>query len=269
MNTGGITFSHVLAFELKCMMANQYDTLTAAIKQQDKNQVLVACLRLGWNDAFKHVSKNTSGIKNSQKNALIIDICGDLVEYFEQYARKATTDERLTYMTDLTTDEDFRKLIGKIKAVDDKDKPLSVGHIQKMFNIAQKLLLSLILTSEHAKECGLTVTLGEGATLPATVLDPSSYDYAFESADCPIDSIIINKLVTENACYASDLGPVPLTPFTWSQLGRDSSNPVENYKNAQSAIACIQSDAKKSNLCFDFENWNSTQSNSKEKNTNK
>ena len=38
MNIGGIDFSLVWAYQIKCMMANQYDTLVDAIKNKDKNK---------------------------------------------------------------------------------------------------------------------------------------------------------------------------------------------------------------------------------------
>ena len=58
MNYGEIKFEHVWAFQIKCMIANQYDRLIEAIAQNDTDLIIAVCLRLGWNDAFKHVSEN-------------------------------------------------------------------------------------------------------------------------------------------------------------------------------------------------------------------
>ena len=56
LSYGGIEFEHVWAYQIKCMMANQYDRLIEAIAQNDTDLIISVCIRLGWNDAFKHVS---------------------------------------------------------------------------------------------------------------------------------------------------------------------------------------------------------------------
>ena len=58
MSYGGIEFEHVWAYQIKCMMANQYDRLIEAIANNKPDDIIAVCLRLGWNDAFKHVSEN-------------------------------------------------------------------------------------------------------------------------------------------------------------------------------------------------------------------
>ena len=57
----GVEISDVIVFQTRLMMGVQFERLIAAkVKQGDekKREVLIACLRLGWNDAFRHTSKN-------------------------------------------------------------------------------------------------------------------------------------------------------------------------------------------------------------------
>lgn len=59
MAYGGIDFEHIWKYQIGCMMENQFSSLVKAIYNNNADEVIVSCLRLGWNDAFKHVSENT------------------------------------------------------------------------------------------------------------------------------------------------------------------------------------------------------------------
>ena len=41
MSYGGIDFEHVWAYQIKCMMANQYDRLIEAIAKNDPDLIIV------------------------------------------------------------------------------------------------------------------------------------------------------------------------------------------------------------------------------------
>lgn len=60
MAYGCIDFELVWKYQIGCMMANQFSSLVQAIYNNSADDVIVACLRLGWNDAFKHVSENAA-----------------------------------------------------------------------------------------------------------------------------------------------------------------------------------------------------------------
>ncbi len=274
MNIGGIDFSLVWAYQIKCMMANQYDTLTQAIKDNDKNKVILACLRLGWNDAFKHVSKNRDDdeIKkksDTDKAELILDICKNLIPYFETYAKKTTTKERIEKLTKLSEDEAFRSIIGRFKDVDAEGKKLCVGHIQKMFNIAIKLILCLIISAHHAAQTSTSPLLHKDSerivTLDDKLLSLENFPYAFETADCPIDSIILSAVEQHPELAHVSLkeeDSIKFKSVVWSHIGADEKNPTSCYTATHHAIAQIQEKnsptLKKINLCYDFENWNSS-----------
>lgn len=248
MNYGGINFEHVWAFQLKCMMVNQYSTLVEAVANQDADQVIVACLRLGWNDAFRHVSENVNGINNAKKEELIIQVCTSILGDFKEYAQKATTQDRKQYIDNLFANRVFANKFNSVKIIDVtiSDKALCFGHIQKMFNMAIKLLLCLIISAEQAEHCGINVKLGvckgKDVYLNGGFISYSTFPYAYDTADCPLDSKILEKIGWSDA--------------KWSKFGSNSNYPTKDYEDAQQKIEDIQKETGKCNLCFDFENWN-------------
>ena len=132
-----------------------------------------------------------------------------------------------------------------------------------MFNIAIKLLVCLIISAEHSTACGITVKLGEvnGTDVHLTGIDNSgrcllSYDnfpYEFDTADCPIDHIILTSIENRKTSTSSPYGHKKYDEIVWSKMG--GKEVPQNYLVAQSEIVAIQADPGKNNLCFDFENW--------------
>ncbi len=231
MAYGGIEFKHVWQFQIRIMMGNQYNRCITAQSQKD---IIVACLRLGWNDAFRHTSKNIDGIKEGQKESIIVNVCQDIATDFIEYAKKTTTKERHEYIDKCIENQDFINKFARIKVVTkNKDKALCFGHIQKMFNMAIKLFLCLKICVEQAVDMGLDLGLD---------INLFKCDFAFDTADCPIDSIILGTL---DNCYH----------IKWSKLGH-AEHPSLEYKTAQDAIKEALNDTTKSNLYYDFENWN-------------
>ena len=53
---GGITLDNVIIFQTQAMLGNQFNRVMN--KSATKDDIMIACLRMGWNDAFRHVSKN-------------------------------------------------------------------------------------------------------------------------------------------------------------------------------------------------------------------
>lgn len=229
---GGVEFKDVLRFQIKIMMGNQYDRCSKAKKQDD---IIVACLRLGWNDAFRHTSKNIDKIKDSEKEKVIVEICEGITDRFKKYARKATTQERHDYINKCLGEDDFKSLFARIKVVDkNDDKALCFGHIQKMFNMAIKLFLCLKICAEQAEDMNIDIGLEKSLF---------ECDFAFDTADCPLDSIILSKL---DDC----------SKIKWSKLGHNEDHPTKGYLTAQKAIEKELNSSNKSNLYFDFINWN-------------
>lgn len=268
---GGVTAKDIIVFQSKIMMGAQFGRIVWAREhkaedlQKSQNEILVACLRIGWNDAFRHTSENEDGINDTkeskgavskykkkddyvtpilkvsygkivEKTALadfddyFSEIVKNLLDIFREYA-SASTNKHLIIDSHWTEIEDCFRGVKKL----DGDKKLSFGHIQKMFNIAIKLYLCLYMCREE-------LDLNDDIFVADIVNN-------FANADCPIDSIILGKL-EQVEMQKVGIGAPPTVKYdgyTWSQLNyadyRDIQDSIENESNGNS------------NLWFDFNNW--------------
>lgn len=272
---GGVTAKDVIVFQTKIMMGAQFGRIVWAREHKEtnlensQNEILVACLRIGWNDAFRHTSENEAGINDTKgsKGAVSTykkqeeyettllklyrgkiaekktpadfdDYFSDrvisnktLLDIFKEYAT-ASTDKHLVIKRRWAEIENCFRGVKKING----NKKLSFGHIQKMFNIAIKLYLCLFVCREE-------LDLNDDIFVADIVNN-------FANADCPIDSIILGKLeqvkmqkVGIGATYTAKYDG-----YTWSQLDYD------DYRDIQDSIE--KESNGNSNLWFDFDNWN-------------
>ena len=261
MKYGGITLAHVLAFQIRIMMGNQYERLVEGMRTGYKVQPVIACLRLGWNDAFRHTSENTeeaSRLSDSEKQQEMARICDHLAKDFCEYTRLQSTEARHMYIHEKMKDPEFLKKFASFKVVEGSDKALSFGHIQKMFNIAVKLYLCLKICADSAPtpiilEYGATPD--ENVVLDAKKLELLSGENV--TADCPIDHYILKaidqKLSDTGACRTSNVSAKKFADIPWSKLRAEAD---QTYIEIQKEIAALQNNDAKSNLCFDFECWN-------------
>jgi hypothetical protein len=269
---GGVTAKDVIVFQTKIMMGAQFGRIVWARDQKSvppgnrQNEILVACLRIGWNDAFRHTSENEDGINDTKESKGAVstyvkkdkykirllklfrkklkeeDFPADFDDYFSGIVEKlldifrkyasASTNKHLIIDSHWTEIEDCFRGVKKL----DGDKKLSFGHIQKMFNIAIKLYLCLFMCRE---ELGL-----DDKIFIMDIVDN------FANADCPIDSIILGKL-EQVEMQKNGTGTTYTTKYngyTWSQLNStDYSDIQDSIKNESGG---------NSNLWFDFDNWN-------------
>ena len=71
---GGVTAKDVIVFQTKIMMGAQFGRIVWAREHKSaslgnrQNEILVACLRIGWNDAFRHTSENEDGINDTKES---------------------------------------------------------------------------------------------------------------------------------------------------------------------------------------------------------
>ena len=263
MSYGGIDFEHVWAFQIKCMMANQYDRLIEAIAKNNPDLIIAVCLRLGWNDAFKHVSENIDDYNNlsdDDKSTAVQTACIALVDNFKEYAQKKSTMERYNLIDDWLERKTLNSIFSPIKNVASATYPLCLGHIQKMFNIAMKLLLCLIVSAEHANTGTIKIKLGEFNMDDVYLTDHdllsfSNFPYTFATADCPVDHYILEAIDANKTKEPEKIkGHRQFKHIVWSKMGAKESK--ENYIIVQKEIKNIQKGTNKCNLCFDFENWN-------------
>ena len=66
-NLVNISYADSIKFQVKIMMGAQYGRILATNSLQDidkqKDEIIIACLRMGWNDAFRHVSRNVDNFE--------------------------------------------------------------------------------------------------------------------------------------------------------------------------------------------------------------
>lgn len=218
-NYGGVELKNVIDFFLKISFGQQY----ALLKSDDEKDIIVACLRLGWKEAFKHVSENHNekGINEEDLRKFLKKVC---FKNFIEYCKcSATEDKSKIIESILKDDHDFYKGIIDFKKISDTKNPICFGHIQKMFNLAIKFYLCLVIL----KDSGL--------------FDKKlNIDIDFEHADCPIDSKILMK-IKDNT----------INDLSWSKIKTDED--IRKYKKIQEYIS--EEVKGNSNLSFDFNEW--------------
>ena len=267
---GGVTAKDVIVFQTKIMMGAQFGRIVWAREhkaeniENSQNEILIACLRIGWNDAFRHTSENEAGIndtkgskgavstytkKDKYKMPLLRLLLGkitsctigaDFDDYFSDrvISKKAFLDIFKEYAITATNKETIitshwaaiQSLFKGVKKLTGS-KALSLGHIQKMFNIALKLYLCLFMCREYLN---INVDL-----FYSEIIDNLA------TADCPIDSIILKKLSekTRNRKFAE---------YKWSKFGTEKCS-IDYYEETQKEISKWTNGS--SNLYFDFSEW--------------
>lgn len=272
---GGVTAKDIIVFQTKIMMGAQFGRIVWARDHKSEplgnrqNEILIACLRIGWNDAFRHTSENENGINDTKESKGAVStyakkekykirllklfykkikeekVPADFDDYFsdrvisakafldifKKYAKSATNKEKIID-SHWTTIETLFKGVKKLSG----SKALSLGHIQKMFNIAIKLYLCLFVCREE-------LDLDDNIFVADIVNN-------FANADCPIDSIILGKL-EQVEMQKNGIGATYTTKYdgyTWSQLSSSE------YRKIQDDIKTKSNG--NSNLWFDFNNWN-------------
>jgi hypothetical protein len=259
---GGISLSHVIRFQTRIMFGSQYRRIEhAKHKKNPQNELLIACLRMGWNDAFRHVSKNLASVENEiqrynatkykledefqVKRKKITHKTGkwtyddyycailnhsDILDTFTEYASLRTTEDRCDLIK--ASMKKLSTVFGQVK------EQIHFGHIQKLFNMAVKLYLCLYM-------CRSYLELNDELFIHKIVT-------ALGYADAPIDSIILDRLEQKHM-KQKGIGSKHelLYPnFTWSQI--DSDETIATYQEIQNDF---RSDGK-SSLYFDFTEWN-------------
>ncbi len=252
-NLGGITMENVIVFQTKVIMGAQFNRVIHAKRQED---IMIACLRMGWNDAFRHTSQNVRIEQDgeSKKNApsvlelkekewrcekkhtdeyddfICANILSKIIVIFKDYACAGSTVDKIGIIGDKFEDlkgpfEGYKKTEG--------DLMLCFGHFQKMFNIAIKLYVCLYLCR---KQLGI-----KDKMFNEDILNN------IKNADCPIDSIILDGLAKDSGCKE-------YRNHKWSKYGTDK-NSTDDYKNVQETISQLEDVKGKSNLFYDFIAW--------------
>lgn len=262
-NIGGVELKHVITFQTQLMMGAQFGRIIEAkkkakeegAKDEIRDELLVACLRMGWNDAFRHTSENVANLEEEIKK----HNKDSKAEYDDYFCTILKNDDLLTIFHNYACDEskadylvskcnELDEIIGKVKLTNG-NHALCFGHYQKMFNIALKLYLCLYLCRDFL-ELGLELFYGD-------IIKALNY------ADCPVDSIILNRIdekagigLEEYKSYNNNkYRNKKFSSVVWSKIGKAENSTIESYKNIQAAVKMLNNDDNKSNLYFDFAEW--------------
>lgn len=254
-NFGGITLDEVIVFQTQIMMGAQFGRIKKEKAMQE--DIIIACLRMGWNDAFRHTSENTKKEEHNKKKKdcpSILElsekewrtkkehfedyddfICGNILnqkivlDTFKGFVCSQKTAAKIDCINNNFTG--LKTLFQKYKNTDG-DKQLCFGHFQKMFNIAIKLYICLYICRGHLKI--------DDVLFDEKIIENIKY------ADCPIDSIILEKLSIETGQN--------YTTHKWSKYGTPN-HPTQNYNEVQTSISKIDKIQGKCNLYYDFSAW--------------
>lgn len=226
--------------------------------------LIVACLRIAWNDAFRHVTKNVENLESKFKkngefsgtsfdNYVCTQILNDdfIIDTFKEYINAETTEKKIAVLSDADENKKLAKKFETIKIIDEtEDKALCFGHFQKLYNMAVKLYICLYIMRD---ELGLSF-MGKSTKYA----DPNN----FANADCPVDSYILKRL---DEIFSEENRTVPYEEFiklkpdckkfadiSWSKL--KSKNDIMVYKVIQDTIKKL-CNSNECNLIFDFKNW--------------
>lgn len=261
LEIGGVNIKDVIKFQTRIMFGSQYSRIEYTKKTNNQDALLLACLRIGWNDAFRHVTINKETVENDIKkyrdckDALEDEFClkygkisqkkgrkayddyyssilnnEHILSVFKEYASSKTTDNKCTIIQDNL--DSLNEIFAKVK------EKVLFGHIQKLFNIAIKYYLCLYMCKDFL-DINESLFCGEIVS-------------AFEYADCPIDSIILERC-EQQRMKEKGVGQehqLSYSKINWSQISSDAD--IDAYKNLQQEL-CING---KSSLHFDFVEWN-------------
>ncbi len=253
----GVTSTDLAKFQLKIMMANQYDRVLGASTEKD---IIIACLRVAWNDAFRHVSKNhfdgngankkfvmeklypnaTNNAKQCKRDAIAdldldnalqnsrnsADVFGLIVnEYICQkiLGSDVVYNTFVEYASKPTTREKMDVITnaiqhGQIRNAFAKIKVIDDDEYPLCFGHLQKLFN--MATKWYL--CVFMMKNDVGITAP---MGEIVTEQMLQNADCPVDSIILGKLDSfecrpENICTAQGTPIDSFGDIKWSKIGK-------------------------------------------------
>lgn len=161
-----ITKDNVLKFLFRVTLGDEFEKVK---NQQSEDEIILSCLCLGWNDAFRRTLKNKDGVKIERKDKVKIITDNKCIERFREYASATTSVDKATILEEICDD-----MAGDISKY--KEGKFTIGLAQKIFNIAVKLYVCIYLFSD---------VFGVKNVVKK---------YAFDEADCPLDGKILDKL---------------------------------------------------------------------------
>ena len=161
-----VTKDNVLRFLFRVTLGDEFEKVK---KQQSEDEIILSCLCLGWNDAFRRTLKNKKGVDIDRKVKVKIFTDHKCINRFRESASATTSAAKADILEEIRDD-----MAGDISLY--KEGKFTIGLAQKIFNIAVKLYVCIYLFSD---------VLGVKNVVKK---------YAFDEADCPLDGKILNEL---------------------------------------------------------------------------
>lgn len=225
----GVEKKDVLNFFLKVTFRNQWVKISDA---KDAKGVAIACLRLGFADAFGRTTKN-----RTEPETTLDKLAEDkeVLNTFREYVKANDTQKRVEVIQQHKNK--LNEIFGKVK--DNEEKPLCFGHYQKLFNMAVKLYLCIYIYCDEFDNDWLNVS------------KEKLKEYVPGSADCPIDNKIKESVYNAlDADKTEGFDKKEIEIGAWSKL--DTEEDLKRYINLQNRIREI---CKKDALAYDFDAW--------------
>ena len=161
-----VTKDNVLRFLFRATLGDEFKNIE---NQQSEDEIILSCLCLGWNDAFRRTLKNKKGVDIDRKVKVKIFTDHKCINRFREYASATTSAAKADMLEKIRND-----MAGDISKY--KEGKFTIGLAQKIFNIAVKLYVCIYLFSD---------VLGVKNVVKK---------YAFDEADCPLDGKILDEL---------------------------------------------------------------------------
>ena len=161
-----VTKDNVLRFLFRATLGDEFKNIE---NQQSEDEIILSCLCLGWNDAFRRTLKNKKGVDIDRKVKVKIFTDHKYINRFREYASATTSAAKADMLEKIRND-----MAGDISKY--KEGKFTIGLAQKIFNIAVKLYVCIYLFSD---------VLGVKNVVKK---------YAFDEADCPLDGKILDEL---------------------------------------------------------------------------
>ncbi len=161
-----VTKDNVLRFLFRVTLGDEFEKVK---KQQSEDEIILYCLCLGWNDAFRRTLKNKNGVEINREVKEDVFLKNNCINRFREYASATTSAAKADILEKIRND-----MAGDISKY--KEGKLTIGLAQKIFNIAVKLYVCIYLFSD---------VLGVKNVVKK---------YAFDEADCPLDGKILGEL---------------------------------------------------------------------------
>ncbi len=161
-----VTKDNVLRFLFRATLGDEFKNIE---NQQSEDEIILSCLCLGWNDAFRRTLKNKKGVEINREVKEDVFLKNNCIDRFREYASATTSAAKADILEKIRDD-----MACDISLY--KEGKFTIGLAQKIFNIAVKLYVCIYLFSD---------VLGVKNVVKK---------YAFDEADCPLDGNILNKL---------------------------------------------------------------------------